>query len=166
MLESATYLVGVRTEAKVLHGLTSILGTTEEQSVGTSGGSQSKLVKSQNLAAGLLDTSASCGSEAQSGDRQLRHSQEAVVVRHGTNHNDSLALLRIVDVRGDTGKRNRGTVDARHEETAEDGLVEVGLGAAYRDTSVRFSFHNAISDLLLCRHKFKRKWRIVRARKR
>lgn len=129
----------VRTEAEVLDSLPGVLRATEEQGVGTGGSAQSELVQSQDLTAGFLDAGTSGGSEPQSGDRQLRDGQEAVVIRHGADHNDGLALLRLVDVRGDTRKRNRGTVDARHEEAAENSLVEVRLRAACQGTRISFS---------------------------
>ena len=120
----------VRAEAEVLHGLTGVLGATEEQSVGTGRGTQSKLVQGEGLTTGLLDTGTGGGGEAQSSDGQLGDVEEAVVIGDGANHDHGLALLRLVDVRGDARKRNRGAVDARHEEAAENGLVEVGLRAA------------------------------------
>lgn len=120
----------VGTEAEVLHGLTGVLGATEEQGVGTGRGTQSKLVQGEGLTTGLLNTGTGSGGEAQSSDGELGDVQEAVVISDGTDHNNGLALLRLVDVGGDAGKRDRGTVDARHEEAAENGLVEVGLRAA------------------------------------
>lgn len=130
----------VRTEAEVLHSLTGVLGAAEEEGVGTGGGTEGKLVQSEDLTTGLLNASASSGGDAQSSDRQLRDGQEAVVIGDGTDHNDGLALVRLVDVRGNTGNRNRGTVDARHEETAENSLVEVGLRAACQESLISFFF--------------------------
>jgi hypothetical protein len=43
----------------VLDGLTSVAGTTEEEGVGTGRLAESKLVESEALSSGLLDTSAS-----------------------------------------------------------------------------------------------------------
>lgn len=128
----------VRTEAEVLHSLTGVLGAAEEEGVGTSGGTEGKLVQSEDLTTGLLNASASSGGDAQSSDRQLRDGQEAVVIGDGTDHNDGLALVRLVDVRGNTGDRNRRAVDARHEETAKNSLVEVGLRAAYQESPISF----------------------------
>lgn len=118
------------TEAEVLHGLTGVLGATEEQGVGTGRGTQSKLIQGEGLTTSLLDAGTGSGGEAQSSDGQLGNVQEAVVIGDGADNDHGLALLRLVDVRGDAGERNRGAVDARHEEAAENGLVEVGLRAA------------------------------------
>lgn len=128
----------VGTEAEVLDGLTGVLGATEEQSVGTGRGTQSKLVQGEGLTTGLLDTGAGGGGETQSSDGKLGDVQEAVVIGDGADHDHGLALLRLVDVRGDARKRNRGAVDARHEEAAENGLVEVGLRAACQRSQISF----------------------------
>jgi len=122
----------VRTEAEVLDSLTGVLGTTEEQSVGTGRGAQSKLVQSQGLTTGLLDAGTGGSGETQSSDRQLGDVQETVVVSDGTDDNDGLALLGLGDVGSDARERDGGTVDARHKETAENSLVELGLRTACR----------------------------------
>lgn len=130
----------MRAKAEVLHSLTGVLGTTEKQGVGTGGGTQSKLVHGENLATSLLNASASSGGNTQSSDGELGDDQEAVVIGDGTNNNDGLALVRLVDVGSDARDRNRGAVDARHEEAAENSLVEVGLRAAYRKSLISFFF--------------------------
>lgn len=128
----------VRAEAEVLHSLTGVLGTTEKQSVGTGGGTESKLIHGEDLTTSLLNASASSGGNTQSSDGELGDGQEAVVISDGTDNNDGLALVRLVDVESDARDRNRGAVDARHEEAAENGLVEVGLRAAYRKSLISF----------------------------
>lgn len=116
------------TEAEVLNSLTGVLGSTEEQSVGTSGSTESKLVQSQSLTTSLLDSGASGGSETESSNRQLGNGKETVVVSDGSDHNNSLALVRLGNVGNQTRKRDRGTVDPGHEKAAEHDLVEVGVG--------------------------------------
>lgn len=130
----------VRTEAEVLHSLTGVLGTAEEQGVGTGGGTEGKLVQSKDLATGLLNASASSGGDTQSSERQLGDGQKAVIISNGSDHNDGLALVGLVDVRGNTRNRNRGAVDARHEEAAENSLVEVGLRAACQRSLISIYF--------------------------
>lgn len=167
----------VRTETEVLDSLTGVLGATEEQSVGTGRGTQSKLVQSEGLTTGLLDTGTGGGSEPQSSDGKLGGVQEAVVIGDGADHDHGLALLRLVDVRGNAGKRNWGPVDARHEEAAENGLVEVGLRAACQKIPNQFALPTqirgekfVISSMSVATHENrildgKRKG-IIRARKR
>jgi hypothetical protein len=48
-------LVGVGTEAEMLDSLTGVLGSTEEEGVGSSGEAGSDLIDSEALATGLLD---------------------------------------------------------------------------------------------------------------
>lgn len=64
-------LVGVGTEAEVLDSLTGVLGTTEEESVGTGGETGGDLVDGKSLTASLLDAGAGRRSEAQRGDGEL-----------------------------------------------------------------------------------------------
>lgn len=128
-----THLVRVRAETEVLNSLTGVLGATEEQGVGTGRGTQSKLVQGEGLTTGLLDTGTSGSGEAQGSNGQLGDVQETVVVGDGADDNDGLALLGLGDVGSDARERDGGTVDARHEETAENSLVEVGLGTAWKE---------------------------------
>jgi hypothetical protein len=131
-----THLVSVGTEAEVLHGLTGVLGSTEEEGVGTGGSAESKLVQGQSLTTSLLNASASGGGEAESSDRELGNVQEAVVIGNGADDDDGLALLGLADVRDGTRERNRGAVNSRHKETTENSLVEVGLGTAYHSSQI------------------------------
>lgn len=126
----------MRTKAEVLHGLTGVLGSTQEESVGTGRSTESKLVESQSLTTGLLNASASGSGETEGSDRQLGDGQKAVVISDSADNDDGLALLRLADVGDGARKGNRGAVDSRHKETTEDGLVEVGLGAAYHASHI------------------------------
>lgn len=120
----------VGTHAEVLDGLTCVLGTTEDQGVGTGGGTEGKLVESDGLTAGSEDASAGGGGEAESSHGQLGDRQETVVIGHGAdNHDGSLLLLGSV---GDqAAERNRGAVDLGHKEASENNLVEAGIGSAW-----------------------------------
>jgi hypothetical protein len=44
--------------------------------------------------------------------------------------------LGLADVGDGAGERNRGAVNSGHEQATENGLVEVGLGAAYYATNI------------------------------
>ena len=123
--------MAVGAEAEVLHGLTSVLGSTEEESVGTGGGTESQLVEGQDLTTSLLNAGSGSRGEAQGSHGQLGDGQEAVVIGDGSDHDDGLALVGLGHVRGDARERNRGTVDPRHKETTQNDLVEVRLRAAY-----------------------------------
>jgi hypothetical protein len=73
-------LVGVGTEAEVLDALTGVLGSTEEEGVGSSGVAGSDLVDGEGLTAGLQDARAGRRSEAHRGDGELGELKETVVI--------------------------------------------------------------------------------------
>jgi hypothetical protein len=70
--------------------------------------------------------------KSQSGNRDLGEGQEAVVIGNGTNDNDG-PLLVLLDVGDNARQRDGGSVNLRHEETAEDNLVEGRIGSARKE---------------------------------
>jgi hypothetical protein len=113
----------VGTHAEVLDGLASILGTTEQEGVASSGGTESQLIQSQALTTGSKDAGAGGGGETESGNGDLRDLEEAVVVGDGTNDNDGLAgLVALGDLGLDARKGHRGLVNAGHKQAAQDNL--------------------------------------------
>ncbi|KAJ6260637.1 hypothetical protein Dda_4864 [Drechslerella dactyloides] len=132
-------LVLVWTEAKVPDRLAGVLGASEQESVGASWGPQSELVESQGLAAGSNDAGARGGGESQSGNGDLRGGDQAGVVGDGADNDDGLAIrlgLLVADEAVDAREGDRRAVDLRHEEAAEDNLVEAGVGSAYVPAAV------------------------------
>jgi hypothetical protein len=120
----------VGTHAEVLDGLTGVLGATEQQGVAASGGTQSELIEGEGLTTGGQDAGTGGGGEAQSGDAQLGDGKQTVVIGDGTDNDDGLALLTLA-LTNDAGDRDGGSVDAGHKETAQDDLVEAGVGTTY-----------------------------------
>lgn len=127
----ATYLVLVGTEAEVLDGLASVLGATEKEGVGTGGLLKGELVEGDGLATGSLDASTGSGGEAEGSNRDLGDGQETVVIGDGTDNNDGLLLVAVLEVGGNARERDGGTVDAGHEQPAEHDLVEGRVSAAW-----------------------------------
>lgn len=123
-------LVLVGTEAEVLDGLAGVLGAAEEQGVASGGGAEGKLVEGDGLTAGGSNAGTGGGGEAESRNGDLGDGQETVVVGDGANDDDGLLLVAVLDVGGNAGEGDGRAVDARHEEAAQDNLVEVGLRAA------------------------------------
>jgi hypothetical protein len=145
-------LVLVGTEAEVLDGLAGVLGATEEEGVGTSGGADGDLINGEGLAAGLQDAGTGGGGEAESRNGDLGQLQETVVIGDGADlcllveirysgaasaayDDNGLALVSLAGVGvgsggDDLGQGNRGTVDLGHHEPAQDGLVEGRIRAA------------------------------------
>jgi hypothetical protein len=78
-------LVGVGAEAEVLDGLTAVLGSTEEECVGSSGEAGGDLVDGEGLTAGCEDASACRCGEAHRSDGELGELKETVVVGDGAD---------------------------------------------------------------------------------
>jgi hypothetical protein len=123
------YLVRVRTKAKVLDSLTSILRTTEQQCVAAILG---ELIQSHGLATSSDNSGPGRGGEAEGRNIELGDCELAVVVRDGADY-DNCPLLVLGRIGNDAGDRNGGAVNARHVQAAEDNLVEVGIGSACPD---------------------------------
>ena len=129
-------LVLVGAHAEVLDGFPSVLGSTEQQGVGTGRAPQGELVKSDALASGGLDAGTGSGCEAERRDGHLGGSFHTIIVGNGTdNHDDPVGIFGVLRVdlfvggeARDLGQRHRGTVQLRHEEPAKDDLVEAAVG--------------------------------------
>jgi hypothetical protein len=124
-------LVLVGTHTKVLNGLTRVLGTTDEDSVGTSRGTESQLIQGQDFTTSLQDTSLGGLGEVKSSNRELGEVKKTRIIGNGTNNDNGLTFLVVLDNAGDSDGR---TVDTRHKETLQDDLVEVGVGTTSKET--------------------------------
>lgn len=134
--------------AEVLNGLTDVPLTPEKDSVGTSRGTESKLVKSEGLTTGGGDTLPGSGRESKSGDRELGNLGETLVVEDGANDDDDLGVVgvRVLGLLDDSRERNGGSVDLfttraqpsfvpaicltthlAHKQPLEDNSVELGV---------------------------------------
>lgn len=120
----------VGTKAEVLDGLTSVLGAAQQQSVGTSGLLEGQLVEGLGGATSGQDAGAGGGGEAQGSDVHLGDLEQAVVVGDGTDDDDG-ALVILGEVGVDARQGDGRAVHAGHEQTAQDDLVEAGVGAAF-----------------------------------
>jgi hypothetical protein len=126
-----TYLVLVGSEAEVLNSLSGVLGSSEEQGVASSGSSKSQLIQSQNLSSSSEDAGTSRSGEAKSGNAELGDGQETVVIGDSANNDNGLVVGLLGGIRNNSGDGNRGSVDAGHEKSAENYLIEGGVGSAY-----------------------------------
>jgi hypothetical protein len=115
--------VGNTSGSEVLDGLTTILRTTKEESVGTSGSTESELVKGENTTTSLHNTSTSCGRHLQRGDGEGRDLEQTRIIRHCTNDNDDLVLLPL-GVTNDAGEGDDRPVDLGLEQTLQHDTVE------------------------------------------
>lgn len=98
---------------KVLNSLTDVPLTPEKDSVGTSGGTESKLVKSEGLTASGSDALSGSDRESKSGDGELGNLGETLVVEDGANDDDGLGVVgvRVLGLLDDSRERNGGSVD-------------------------------------------------------
>ncbi len=120
----------------MLHRLSRVLRPPQQQCVRSGRRTQSQLVHRQTFTSSSLNPGTGGGGKSESGDAQLGHGQEPVVVGDGSDDDDRLTGLGSVLIggyRGNAGERHGGSVDARHEQSAEDGLVEGGVGTACSD---------------------------------
>jgi hypothetical protein len=78
-------LVGVGTHAEMLDRLAGVLGSTEKEGVGSSGGAGGNLIDGEGLTASLQDACASRGSEAHGCDGELGELGQTVVVSDGAD---------------------------------------------------------------------------------
>lgn len=114
----------------MLNRLSRILRSTKQQGIRTSRRPHGQLIQSERLTTSLLDPSPGGSGEAERGNGQLRDGQEAVVIGDGSHDDDGLVLVFLCGTLGlgdgyEAGKGDGGTVDAGHEQAAEDDLVEV-----------------------------------------
>ncbi len=87
-----SYLMLVGSEAEVLNSLSGVLGSSEKESVASSGSSKGQLIQSQSLTSGSNNASTGSGSESESGDTELGDGQETVVIGNGANDDNGLVV--------------------------------------------------------------------------
>jgi len=130
----------VRTETEVLECLAGVLGTSEEDGVGTSWRALRKLVECEALTTSGGDASAGSSGEPEGSNGQLGDLDETVVISHSSDNDNGLALLLLAGVLVCCGSNNAGDRDGRpvdlaHKEAAEDSCIELGVGTTCIDYS-------------------------------
>jgi hypothetical protein len=124
------------TESEMLHSLSGVLGTPQQNGIGASRGSQSELVQRQCLAARLFDSRSSGSREAERSNRKFGNLEQAVIIRDCSNNDNGLSLGSFLGAVGnESGERYGRTVDSGHEKSAENDLVEIRIGPAFRSAS-------------------------------
>jgi len=124
------FAVGDTRGTEMLESLTSVLRSSEENGVGTSGGAESKLVKGDDLTTSLHNASAGTIGDAKSAHGELRKvSSQARIISDGSNEHGNLVLLAL-NVTSKTGHGHGRAVDAGLEETLKHNLVELRVRAA------------------------------------
>lgn len=126
-------LVLVWSETKVPDTLSRVLWPSQKQSVGACWGTEGQLVESDGFTTSGNDPGARSGGESESGYGDLWNVIETGVIGDGADDDDGLIGrlgVFVGDLFGDAGEGDGRSVDFRHEESAEDDLVEVGVGSA------------------------------------
>src|SRR3954447_9174336 len=100
------------TKAKVLDGLSGVLGSSEEEGVASGRSTESQLIEGQDFSTSGDDARTGSSSEAEGRNAELGDGQETVVIGDGANNNDGLVVRLLRGVRNDSGDRDRGSVDA------------------------------------------------------
>jgi hypothetical protein len=83
----------VGTETEVLDGLTSVLGTTDKNSVRAGWRSQSKLIKCDDFTPGLFNTRTSGSGYGKRCERKLGHLKQTDIISNLSYDNNRLALM-------------------------------------------------------------------------
>lgn len=111
----------VRPEAKVLDGITRVLGAAEQEGVGAGGLLERELVEGERLSSRGEDAGAGRRGEAEGGHVQDGQLEQAVVVRDGADdHHGPLVVLG--QVGGDARERDRRPVLSWVSDSAPDAL--------------------------------------------
>jgi hypothetical protein len=113
-----------RTHAKVLHGLTTIPHTAEEDSVGASWCTHGELIEGESLTTSVEDALLGSTGEPQGGDREFWDFESSDVIGNSANDDDDfrVTLWGFFGVLDDFRERDRGLVDFGEEKAVEDGL--------------------------------------------
>ena len=104
-------------------------GTSQEEGVFTSWGSESELIESQALTTSSDDSLSCLFSESQSADSELGDGQESDVVGNGGDDDDGL-IFSTLEVLNDSGNADGISDDSRLVKSSEDGLVECRVGSS------------------------------------
>ncbi|TYZ61010.1 hypothetical protein PybrP1_005365 [[Pythium] brassicae (nom. inval.)] len=121
-----------RLVAEVAVHLARRAAATQEYRVRTLRRAERQLVEAEALAAGVRDARARRLRERQSDHRDLRHVQEADVVRHRAHDHCELALVAR-HVAGDAADRHRRLVRVRLIQAAQHDAVELGVRATSQE---------------------------------
>lgn len=112
--------------AEVLNGLPGVPLAAEQDGVRAGGCAHGELVEGEDLAAGLEDALLGRRGEAEGGDRDLGHLNQAHIIGDGADDDDDLrlALASAARLLEDAGEGDGGAVDLGEEEAVEDGLYK------------------------------------------
>lgn len=107
------WLSALEWSTEVLDGLSVVPLSSEEDGVGSSGGSEGELVEGEGLTTGSDDPLSGRGGEFQSGDGDFGELWESLVVEDRSDNNNDLRVVRVrvLGLFDNSGEGDRGSVD-------------------------------------------------------
>ena len=111
----------------------SLLGSSEEEGVGSGRSLHDELVESHARATSSDDSGTGGLGESESGNVKLGHVEGSLVVSDDTD-NDGSARLVLTEASDHAGERYRGSVDSGGNESSEDGLAESGVSSSAQES--------------------------------
>ena len=128
--------LGVRTRntwgnTEMLLGL-SILGSSQEESIGSSWSGHNELIKGEAFATGLNDLGSSSFGESEGSNSHLWHFNESSVISHSANSDDNFVLsLKKLSTLGDW---NWWSVNSGRDESSQNSSSESGVGSSAEES--------------------------------
>ena len=120
---------GTGTGTKVAVGFAGFENATEENGVFAFWGSECKLIKCQTFTTSFYNTSACTVCEAKGTDGHFWYGLQTYIVGNGTYNNaDFGGFVVFLHVALHAGESHWWSVDARHEQTFKNNLIELGIG--------------------------------------
>lgn len=107
------WLSALEWSTEVLDGLSVVPLSSEEDGVGSSGGSEGELVEGEGLTTGSDDPLSGRGGEFQSGNGNFGELWESLVVEDGSDNDNDLRVVwvRVLGLFDNSGEGDRGSVD-------------------------------------------------------
>ena len=123
---------GNTVSSEVASGL-SLLGSSEEEGVGSGRSLDDELVEGHARATSSGDSGTSGLSESEGCNVKLGHVEGSLVIGDNTN-NDGSAALVASEASDHAGEGDGGSVDSGGNESSEDGLAETGVGSSAQES--------------------------------
>ena len=117
--------------SEVTSGL-SLLGSSEEEGVGSGGRLHDELIESHASTTSSDDSGTGGLGESESGNVKLGHIEGSLIIGDNSDNDGSAAGI-LSEASDHAGDGHRGSVDSGGNESSEDGLAETGLGSSGKE---------------------------------
>lgn len=117
--------------SEVTSGL-SLLGSSEEEGVGSGRRLHDELVKSHASTTSSDDSGTGGLGESESGNVKLGHIEGSLIIGDNSDNDGSAAGI-LSEASDHAGDGHWGSVDSGGDESSEDGLAETGLGSSGKE---------------------------------